>query len=209
MRRARILVADDHALTLKGMCAVLEPYHEVVGTVTDGRALLDAALRLKPDLILLDITMPLLNGLDAAVQIKRHLPSVKLIFLTMHDSPAYLESALEAGASGYIPKSAASEELLEGITSVLKGDIYLSSMLSRESLERFKDPSRAAATLRLSLRQREVLQLIAEGRTEKEIAFRLNISIKTVSFHRENIKSKLGVRTIAELTKYAIEQGLI
>ena len=202
-------MADDHALTLTGMRAVLEPHYEIVGTVTDGHALVDAALRLRPQVIVMDISMPLLNGIDAARQVKKHLPAVKLLFVTMHDSPAYVASAFQAGASGYVLKSAASEELLEAIDSALNGRIYVSSGLSRESLERFQDSSRAATALHLSPRERETLQLIAEGRTEKEIAFRLNISIKTVGFHRENIKRKLGLRTTAELTKYAIEQGLI
>ena len=209
MKRARILLADDHPLTLEGIRAVLEPHHEIVGTVTDGRALLDAALRLKPELIVLDITMPLLNGIDAAVQIKKSLPGVKLLFVTMHVNPAYLEAALNAGATGYVLKSAAREELLDAIKSVLDGHIYVTPSLSGEHLERFTDPSRAAATLRLSTREREILQLIAEGRAGKEIAFLLSISIKTVAFHRENIKRKLGLGTTAELTKHAIEQGLV
>jgi DNA-binding NarL/FixJ family response regulator len=191
------------------MRAVLEPHCEIVGSVADGRALVDAALRLRPQAIVMDIGMPLLNGIDAAVQIKKHLPSVKLLFVTMHDSPAYLLSALQAGASAYILKSAASEELLEAIDSALDGHIYVSSRLSKESLDRFRDSPRAATAFHLSQRERETLQLIAEGRIEKEIAFVLNISIKTVGFHRENIKRKLGLRTTAELTKYAIEQGLI
>ena len=209
MKRARILLADDHTLTLEGIRAVLEPHHEIVGMVTDGRALLDSALRLQPDLVVLDITMPLLNGIDAAVQIKKSLPGVKLLFVTMHVNPAYLEAALNAGATGYVLKSAAREELLDAIKSVLNGRIYVTPSLSSEHLERFTDPSRAAAALRLSTREREILQLIAEGRTGKEIAFVLSISIKTVAFHRENIKRKLGLGTTAELTKHAIEQGLI
>src|SRR5580704_4222582 len=207
--RERILLADDHALTLTGMRAVLEPHYEVVGTVADGHALVDAALRLRPQVIITDIGMPVLNGIDAAVQVKNHLPAVKLLFVTMHDSPAYLVSALQAGASGYVLKSAASEELLEAIDSALNGRIYVSSRLSKESLAHFRDSSHAAATLHLSPREREVLQLIAEGRTEKEIAFLLKISIKTVGFHRENIKQKLGLRTTAELTRHAVEQRLI
>lgn len=209
MKRTRVLLADDHPLTLEGLRAFLEPHLESVGTVTDGRALVDAALRLKPDLIILDITMPLLNGIDAAVQIKKSLPGVKLLFVTMHVNPAYLEAALNAGATGYVLKSAAREELLDAIKSVLNGRIYVTPTLSSEHLERFTDPSRAAATLRLSAREREILQLIAEGRAGKEIAFVLNISIKTVAFHRENIKRKLGLGTTAGLTKHAIEQGLI
>ena len=202
-------MADDHTLTLEGIRTVLEKHHDIVGMVTDGRALLDAALRLKPDLIVLDITMPLLNGIDAAVQIRKNLPGMKLLFITMHVNPAYLEAALNAGGTGYVLKSAAREELLDAIKSVLNGRIYVSPSLSGEHLERFEDPSRAAATLRLSTREREILQLIAEGRAAKEIGFVLTISVKTVAFHRENIKRKLGVRTTAELTRYAIEQGLV
>jgi DNA-binding NarL/FixJ family response regulator len=209
MKRTRILLADDHTLMLEGIRSVLEPHHKIVGTVADGRALIEAALRLKPDLIILDITMPLLNGIDAAVQIKNSLPEVKFLFVTMHVNPAYLEAALEAGGTGYVLKSAAREELMNAIKTVLRGRIFVTSSLSGERLERFEDPAEAAAVLRLSAREREVLQLIAEGRATKEMAHLLEISVKTVEFHRDNIKKKLGLRTIAELTKHAIEQGLI
>jgi DNA-binding NarL/FixJ family response regulator len=209
MKRARVLIADDHPLTLEGLRAFLEPHLECVGTVGDGRALVDAALALKPDLIILDITMPLLNGIDAAVQIRKSLPEVKLLFVTMHANPAYLEAALNAGGTGYVLKSAAREELLDAIQSVMAGRIYVSPSLSGEHLERFQDPSRAAAVLRLSAREREILQLIAEGRAAKDMAHILNISTKTVAFHRDNLKRKLGLRTTAELTKHAIEQGLV
>ncbi|MEQ1948043.1 MAG: response regulator transcription factor [Bryobacteraceae bacterium] len=210
MKRIRILLADDHILTLEGIRAVLEPNHEIVGMVRDGRDLLDSALRLKPDMVVLDITMPLLNGIDAAAQIKRSLPATRILFVTMHVNPAYLEAALNAGAIGYVLKSAAGEELLKAIDTVNGGHIYVSPDLSKEHhFEVFTDPSRAAATLRPSTREREVLQLIAEGRAAKEIAHLLSISIKTVAFHRENIKRKLGMRTTAELTRHAIEQGLV
>lgn len=209
MRRARILLADDHALTLEGLRVVLQPHHDIVESVLDGRTLLEAASRLQPELIILDITMPLLNGIDAAVQIKNILPNVKLLFVTMHVNPAYLEAALEAGGTGYVLKSAAGEELLEAVEHVLKGEIYVTPSISSEHLERFKDPARAAATLRLSMRERETLQLIAEGKASKEIAHLLSITEKTVAFHRDNIKRKLGLRSTAELTRHAIEQGLI
>jgi DNA-binding NarL/FixJ family response regulator len=202
-------LADDHPLTLEGVRAFIEPHLQSVETVTDGRALVEAAQRLKPDLIILDISMPLLNGIDAAIQIKKFLPKVKLIFVTMHVSPAYLEAALNAGAMGYVAKTAAREELLDAIRYAMKGRIYVTPSLSSEGLERFMDPFRAAATLHLSMREREILQLIAEGRAAKEIANLLTISVKTVAFHRENIKRKLGLRSTAELTKYAIEQGMI
>lgn len=209
MKRIRVLLADDHPLTLEGIRAFLEPHLDNVGTAMDGRALVEKALRLKPDLIILDITMPLLNGIDAAVLIRKSLPGVKLLFVTMHVDPAYLEAALNIGATGYVLKSAAREELLEAVMAVMSGRIYVSPGLSGEHLERFTDPVRAAASLRLSTRERETLQLIAEGKAAKEIAYVLGISAKTVAFHRENIKRKLGLKTTAELTKHAIEQGLI
>jgi DNA-binding NarL/FixJ family response regulator len=209
MKRTRVLLADDHPLMLEGIRSFIEPHLQSVDTVTDGRALVEAALRLKPNLIILDITMPLLNGIDAAIQIKKSLPAVKLLFVTMHVSPAYLEAVLNTGANGYVVKSAAREELLDAIRSVLKGQIYVSASLSNEHLDWFMDPTRAAATLHLSMREREILQLIAEGRAAKEVADVLSISIKTVAFHRGNIKRKLGLGTTAELTRYAIEQGLI
>jgi DNA-binding NarL/FixJ family response regulator len=209
MRPTRVLLADDHPLTLEGLRAFLDPHMEIVGTVADGRTLVDAALALKPDLIILDIAMPLLNGIDAAIQIRKALALVKLLFVTMHVNPTYLEAALAAGATGYVLKSAAREELLDAIRSVMESRIYVSPRLSSEHLERFTDPSRAAATLRLSARERQILQLIAEGRAAKEIAYLLNISIKTVAFHRENVKRKLGVRSTAELTRHAMEQGLV
>lgn len=209
MKHTRVLIADDHPLTLEGLRAFLEPHLQSVGTVTDGRALVEAALRLKPDLIILDITMPLLNGIDAAIQVRKDLPGVKVLFITMHANPAYLEAALNAGATGYVLKSAAREELLDAIKSILAGRIYVSPSLSSEHLERFADPSRAAAALRLSTREREILQLIAEGKAAKEIAFHLDISVKTVAFHRDNVKRKLGLHSTAELTKHAIEQGLV
>lgn len=207
MTRARIVVADDHPLTLEGVCAVLERNHEVVGTVTDGRALIEAAQLLKPDLIVLDISMPLLNGIDAARQIGKILPQTRLLFVTMHLSPPYVEAALDAGATGYVLKSSAREELLEAVESVLRGAVYVSPKLAGEN-SGVRDLAQCGHEVRLSMREREILQLVAEGKMAKEIAFLLKISVKTVSFHRENIKNKLGIRTTAELTKYAIAQRL-
>src|SRR5277367_4853565 len=135
-RKTRILLADDHPLTLEGIRVFLQPHFESVGTVADGRALVEEALRLRPDLIILDITMPLLNGIDAAIQIRKFLPDVKLLFVTMHVDPAYLEAALSAGATGYVLKSAAREELLDAIRCVLEGRIYVTPSLSSEHRER-------------------------------------------------------------------------
>ena len=209
MKRPRILLADDHPMVLEGIYKVLAQDYEIVGTVADGRALVEAALHLKPDLIVVDVAMPFLNGIDATIQIKRSLPGMKVLFFTMQSSTAYVMAALEAGGTGYVLKSSAIEELRDTVQRVLSGRIHVSPSISTEALERFQDPARAAATFRLSVRERETLQLIAQGMTAKEIAHLMNISAKTVGFHRENIKRKLGVRTIAEFTKYAIEQGMI
>jgi DNA-binding NarL/FixJ family response regulator len=209
MKAIRVLLADDHPLTLEGLRAFLDPHLKIEGTFSDGRALVEAAVRLEPDLIIMDITMPLLNGIDAAAQIKKALPKAKLVFVTMHVSPAYLEAALQAGGHGYVLKSAGREELLDAIHTVLNGHVYVSPRLAGERLERFTDPSRAAAKLRLTVREREILQLIAEGKSAKEIAYILHISVKTVSFHRENIRKKLSLDTTAQLTKHALELGLV
>ena len=209
MRFIRVILADDHPMMLEGIRSVLEPHFASLVTVSDGRALVDAALRLNPDLIILDIAMPLLNGIDAALRIRKILPRVKLLFVTMHVAPAYLEAAFTAGATGYVLKSAVCEQLLEAARTVLAGRIYVTPGLSSEPFERFSDPARAAAALHLSPRERETLQLIAEGKAAKEIAHIMDVSTKTVEFHRENIKRKLGLKSTAELTRHAVEQGLV
>jgi len=205
MSRPRILLADDHPMILEGIRAVLAPQFEIVGTVGDGLALVEAALRLKPDLIVAEVTIPLLNGIDAAIQIKRSVPGIKLIFFTMHSNSATVKSAFEAGGAGYVLKSRAGGELLDVVQSVLNCPIDVSPMPSTQQAERVQ----GAATVRLSRREREILQLVAEGRASKEIAYSMNISVRTVGFHREKIKKKLGLRTTAELTRYAIELGLV
>jgi DNA-binding NarL/FixJ family response regulator len=202
MSQARILMADDHPVVLAGWKAMLAD-SEIVGTASDGRSLIEAALRLKPDLILLDVSMPLLNGIEAARRIKASLPEVKLLFLTMHSERPYVQAAFEAGAAGYVLKSADRDELLGAIQKVLGGQLYISTGISGH-WGNLRDPNQIVKSLRLGVREREILQLIAEGRSSKEIAGILNISVKTVSFHRENIKRKLGVKTIAELTRSAI-----
>lgn len=209
MKRPRILLADDHALMLDGFCKLLEPKYAVVGTVEDGDALVKAAIRLKPDLIILDITMPLLNGIDAARAIRKHLPQVKLLFVTMHTSPTYLKAALEAGANGYAVKSSGRDEILAAVGSVLTGSRYITPGMSGGGLDGLGDSARAAASLRLSARERQILQLTAEGRSRKEIAYALGISEKTVAFHKNNLKHKLGLTSTAQLTRYALDEGLI
>ena len=165
MIRARLLLADDHTLILEGFRNVLEPKHIVVGAVTDGRALVEAALRLKPDLIISDITMPLLNGIDAAREIRKHLPEMKLVFVTMHASLAYLQAALSAGATGFVLKSSAREEILAAVEKVVKGGLFVSPGVGPKGLVERADPARVAASLHLSPREREILQLVAEGKS--------------------------------------------
>jgi DNA-binding NarL/FixJ family response regulator len=163
-------------------------------------------MRLKPDLAVIDITMPLLNGIDAVIQMKKRLRGVKVIFVTMHMNPAYLDAALAAGATGYVLKTAAREELLAAVESVVGGRTYLTQGLPRAHPANI--PTRPDNPARLSPRERETLQLIAQGKASKEIAGILNISVRTVDFHRENLKRKLKLKTIADLTRHAIELDL-
>jgi len=209
--RARILLGDDHALILDGIRAALQPHHDVVGQAQDGKALVEAAERLKPDLVILDIGMPLLNGFEAAKEIREKLPSAKLIFLSQHLNPAYLKHALKLGAAGYVLKSGATEELQQAIDAALRGKRFITSSFGAENianlLNRSGDLSGAAEEL--TARQREILQFIIHGKVNKEIADILHVSIKTVEFHRARLMAKLGVKTVAELTKVAIQQGFL
>ena len=209
MKHPRILLADDHALMLDGFSNLLKPKYAVVGTAEDGKALVKAAIRLKPDLIILDITMPILNGIDAAREIRKHLPQVKLLFVTMHTGPSYLQAALEVGANGYAVKSSSRNEILAAVEKVLGGSRYITPGVGGEGLNQWEDTARAAASLRLTARERQILQLIAEGKSRKEIAYALSISEKTVAFHKDNLKRKLGLHSTAELTRYALDEGLI
>lgn len=211
MRKPRVLLADDHSLMLAGLRKLLEDDCEIVGTAEDGRALVEAAQRLKPDIVLLDISMPLLNGLDAARQIRKLCPETKLVFLTMHASPTYAAEAFEVGASGYLLKRAAASELSQAIQAVLRGQHYLTPLITKDVLESAFSPRQGADRrpgAKLTSRQREVLQLIAEGRGTKEIATILNVSVKTVEFHKWRIMEHLDLHSTAELTKYALTHGL-
>jgi DNA-binding NarL/FixJ family response regulator len=209
--RARLLLADDHTLLLEGIRLMLEPEFDLVGTVEDGQALLAAAKTLKPDVILLDISMPVLNGIDAARRLRKLLPSAKLIFLTMHADQDYVAEAFRAGAMGYLLKRAAASELLAAIRAVLKGNHYVSPLVTRDALKLLISSSKPKGKLSDSLtqRQREVLQLVAEGRSRKEIAVLLDISVKTVEFHKAMLMSKLNLRTTADFTRFAIAHGIL
>ena len=209
--RPRLLLADDHTLLLEGIRLLLEPEFELVGSVEDGQALLAAAKKLKPDVILLDISMPILNGIDAARQLRKLLPSARLIFLTMHADPDYVAEAFRPGAMWYLLKRAAASELLTAIRAVLKGNHYVSPLVTRNALELMISLPKPGGKFsdRLTPRQREVLQLVAEGRTRKEIATILNISVKTVEFHKATLMRELNLGTAADFTRYAIEHGII
>ncbi|HUJ50569.1 MAG TPA: response regulator transcription factor [Bryobacteraceae bacterium] len=204
--RAKLLLADDHSITLEGMRSVIGREHDLVGEVRDGRALVAEALRLRPDLIVLDIGMPLLNGIEATRQIRRAWPRAKLLFVSMHSNGLYVREAMNAGASGYILKTSAAEELLPAIRAVLEGQVYMSPALGPNVIP--AAPARRE-TPGLTERQREVLQLIAEGHSSKEVASILGISIKTANFHRYEVKKKLGVHSIAELAAFAARSGLV
>ncbi len=211
MKRTRVLLADDHPLVLAGLRSLLETECEVLDAVTDGKSLVEAALRLRPDVMVVDIGLPVLNGMDAARQVKKDLPETKILFLTMHGNPEYLKSALTAGASGYVLKTSAREELLGAVRDVARNRIHVSPGFGEEIVDRFERHPRsiAASSSILTARQREILQLVAEGRTAKQISETLNISLQTVAFHKYQIMNKLGLRTTAELTRYAIQNGLI
>ena len=212
MKRPRVLMADDHSLILAGLRKLVENECEVIGTVEDGRSLVEAAQRLRPDLILLDISMPLLNGLEAARQLQILVPESKLIFLTMHASSTYATEAFQAGASGYLLKRSAASELSLAIRSVLHGQHYLTPLITKDVLGSVLNPSSGErgtpVPMALTPRQREVLQLVAEGRGTKAIATALKVSVKTVEFHKSRIMQQLDIHTTADLTKYAITHGI-
>lgn len=211
MKRPRLLLADDHQLLVDGLRKLLEPEFEIVDTITDGRAAVAAYARLRPDLLLLDIGLPLLNGIEAARQVKRADPAARILFVTMQTDRIYVEEALRSGASGYVLKQGAGGELVEAIRTVLSGRTYFSPTIASKmgtTTEAFaKRPSKRSSG-RLTPRQREVLQLIAEGKAMKEIADILRISVRTVEFHKNGIMEQLGFRSTAELTRYALDQGI-
>ena len=213
MTRPRILMADDHSLVLAGLRKLVEEEGDVVGTVEDGRALIEEAQRLRPDIIILDISMPLLNGLDAARQLTKLVPDSKLIVLTVHSTPTYVTEAFKAGASGYLVKQSVMAELKQAIQAVLSGQHYMTPAVTKEMLGTKRLPSAGPVCKRpvtaLTPRQREVLQLIAEGKGARSIASILNVSIKTVEFHRARIMEELDLHSVAELTKYAVSEGLV
>jgi DNA-binding NarL/FixJ family response regulator len=210
MKRPRILLADDHKLMAEALQHLLQTDFDVVATVADGRALIKAAAELKPELVVVDIGMPLLNGLDAADQLKALHPEIKVIFLTQNREPRYAVEAFRRKASGYLLKDSAASELTTAIREVLRGRSYISPLIANGMLDQALNREPGEAGLReLSPREREVLQLLAEGKSMKEVAAVLEISPRTVEFHKYRVMELLGVKTNAELVQYAIKHGLI
>ena len=210
MRRTRVLLADDHQMLVDALKSVLEPRCEVVGTVTDGRSLLDAAEKFRPDVIVLDIAMPQLNGLDAARKLQQRMPAVKLIFMTMNEDPYLVGEAFRAGASAFLLKQAAGFELLDAIEKVLKGGRYVTPRAAKGLASiSMREPKAREHVPGPSGREREVIQLLAEGRTMKEAASVLKITTRTVAAHKYHAMELLQIKTNAELVQYAIKSKLI
>jgi DNA-binding NarL/FixJ family response regulator len=206
----RVLIADDHTLIAEAFQKLLEPACDVIGTVTDGRALLVAARDLRPEVIVLDVAMPLLNGLDAARYIRKMDPSIKLVFVTVSEDPDIAAEAFRAGGSAYLLKRSAGAELLAAIHEVLQGRSYVTSLVTggvMQSLMRQRDGEDRGREL--TMRQCEVLQLIAEGKSMKEVASILQISTATVAFHKYRIMEQLHIKTSAELIRFAVQQHLV
>jgi DNA-binding NarL/FixJ family response regulator len=210
MKALRVLLADDHAIVLEGLRRILEPEFEIAGEVADGRSLVSVALRFRPEIIVTAISLPLLNGIEAAGEIRKINRKAKIIFLTMHADASYAVEALDAGGSAYVLKSAAVTEILLAIREVLNGRVYVSPSINQEVLrvQLERTGRRDEVQTGLTPRQREVLRLLAEGKSLKEVAATLKISVKTVEFHKYRIMNQLGIRTNAEMTKYAVKVGV-
>jgi DNA-binding NarL/FixJ family response regulator len=208
MRHARVLLADDHTIVAQGLASLLRDDFDLVGTVGDGKALLDAARRLRPDVIVADMAMPVMDGLEALHRLKATRSNAKVIFLTMHADPQLATEALRAGASGYVLKHSAGEELITAIQEVLQGRTYLTPRIANDVISSLMAPAKYAAVT-LTPRQCEVLRLIAEGWRMKEIAAALQLSTRTVETHKYDMMRILGVQSTAGLVRYAIHLGLV
>lgn len=203
--RLRIVIADDHLLMAQGLAKILAEHFEVAAAVNSGRDLLAAAAQHAPDLALIDVSMPEMSGMEAARRLRRSFPQCKVILISMYGQAEFVREAFSVGASAYLLKSSASVELREAIHEVTNGNVYVSPSIAKDVLASLLTPPPAA----LSPREREVLALVAEGHSAKEIAGRLRIAVKTAQFHRTNIMTKLGIHSTAELTKYALGHGIV
>jgi DNA-binding NarL/FixJ family response regulator len=211
MGKIRVLLADDHQIFLEGLKGLLEPEFDLVGTVEDGRTLVKEAERLRPDVIVTDISMPLLNGIEAVRQIKKSNHQIKVIFLTMHPDVSFASLAFEVGASGYVIKNSASHELITAINNAMMGKTYVTPEIAGELIQTYMkvESGQKVFDHKLTERQKEILQLIAEGHLTKEIADILCISVRTVEKHKYNMMQELKLKTTADLVKYAIKQGIV
>jgi len=209
--RPRLLLADDHRMVAEGLKSLLSSEFELLDVVEDGRALVEAAKRQRPEVIIADITMPHLNGFEALAQLRKDNPNVKVVFLTMHQEVAYARRALEAGAAGYVLKHSAPAELVTAIRAALSGKTYVSPTLAGDVVQAIRQqPGRGEdPTAKLTPRQREILQLLAEGRSAKEVADTLGISSRTVEFHKYQMMEALGLHHSAELVHFAIKHGVV
>jgi DNA-binding NarL/FixJ family response regulator len=207
--RPHVLIADDHTLVVEAFKKLLEPNFEVVGTVSNGRDLLEVAPKLKPDVVLLDLGMPLLNGQDAGERLKALLPKAKVIVLTMNEDSEIAAAAIEKWASGFLLKNSAGTELTHAIKEVLKGKSYVTPRIAQKLFDRFVRDPRTEHTKHLTSRQREVLQLLAEGRTMKEAADVLHVTPRTIAFHKYKIMDEFGLKTNSDLLRFAMKERLI
>jgi DNA-binding NarL/FixJ family response regulator len=209
--RPRVLLADDHRMVAEGLKSLLAQDFELVGVVEDGRALVERALKLRPDVVVADITMPHLNGLDALTLLQKNNPATKVVFLTMHQDVAYARRALEAGASGFVLKHSAPGELISAIRAALNGQTYITPALAGEVFHSLhEEPGEGTDPVaKLTPRQREIIQLLAEGRSAKEIAEALGISTRTVEFHKYQMMATLQLHNSAELVHFAIKHGIV
>jgi DNA-binding NarL/FixJ family response regulator len=206
----RVILADDHTILVEAFVKLLEPSFQVVGAVSDGRALLEMAQELNPDVIVADIGMPLMNGLEAGRRLKQLMPSVKLIFLTMNEDPALAAEAMRSGASGYLLKSSAATELIRAIQLTAKGKSYITPQIARGMEKEFiNDPRPKSKAKELTPRQREVVALLAEGKSMKEVASVLHVTPRTVAFHKYRIMADLNIRTTADLIQFAIKARIL
>lgn len=210
MTLPRVILADDHTLVVEALSHLMAPHFDVVARVADGRTLLDSAISLKPDVIVLDVAMPLMNGLEAGLQLKEKMPGVKLVFLTMNEDPELAVEAMRAGASGYLLKKSAGSELLRAIQAALHGKIYVTPQIAKGMQESFiEDPNGRKHPKLLTPRQREVVQLLAEGKSMKQTADVLRIAARTVAFHKYRIMHELGLKTNAELVQFAVKNRIV
>lgn len=210
MKRPRIIVADDHTLVSDAIKNLLEPEFEVVGTFPDGQTLIEAAPALLPDVIVLDIGMPVMNGLNAGQRLRPMLPRVKLVYLTMNQDPDLAAEAFRWGASGYLLKTSAASELVKAIREAIRGGYYVTPLMTKDMVGSVvQNLKRRTPQHELTLRQKEVLQLLAEGRAMKEVAYMLNITPRTVAFHKYMMMEQLQVKSSAELIQYAIRNSIV